>query len=351
MKYLLSLLLVGAVIHTCAQEKRKEKRYRIRTIAFYNLENLFDTIDDPLKFDEISPIIESKENHSKLYWTKINNMGFVISQIGLDKTQTSPAIIGVAEVENKAVLEDLIRSEHLKNRHYEIIHYDSPDRRGIDVALLYQPKYFNPIHHESINPNIYWENKKVYTRDQLFVSGYLDDELIHIIVNHWPSRRGGESKSRPLREKAAYQNTRIIEKIRERDKNAKIFIMGDFNDDPNNSSIKKVLRAIGNREKVTEKDIYNPYEILFKRGMHTLGFRGNINLFDMIFISSPLLNTKKKDFSSYKMFQAKIFNKPFLITRRGRYQGYPYRSFSNGSFTNGYSDHYPVYMYVIKEEK
>ncbi|MDY0781240.1 endonuclease/exonuclease/phosphatase family protein [Tenacibaculum sp. IB213877] len=329
-----------------------QKQYNIRTVAFYNLENLFDTINDVTKDDEFSPMMELKENKSKVYWDKIDKLGSVILQLGAEKARTSPAILGVAEIENEAVLQDLVNSENLKKKRYGIIHFDSPDKRGIDVALLYQTRYFKPIHYENFDPNIYDENFKVHTRDILWVTGYLDDELVHIIVNHWPSRRGGEAKSRPLREKAAYKVTQIMEKIRETDENAKIIIMGDFNDDPINSSFKNVLKTKADKEDVAEGDIYNPYEEMFKKGFNTLGYRDNINLFDQIMFTSPLLNKEgEKDYSSYKMFKSGIFNKRFLTQKTGRYKGYPFRSFSYGKYTGGYSDHYPVYLYLIKEKK
>jgi len=331
--------------------QKNQNKYSIRTIAFYNLENLFDTINDTSINDEASPMMELKSNRSKVYWDKIDKLASTIAQIGLDKANTSPAIIGVSEVENLGVIEDLVKNKHLVKNNYGIIHYDSPDKRGIDVALLYQKNYFKPIYHEAFNPNIYKNNFKVYTRDQLLVSGYLDDELIHVIVNHWPSRSGGEAKSRPLREKAAYQNTKIIDQIRENDPNAKILILGDFNDDPINSSFKNILKTKRKKKNVGKNDIYNPYEDLFIRGFNTLVYRDNLNLFDMILISSPLLDSGKKDFSNYKMFQAMIFNKRFLSDKKGKFKGYPFRSFSNGGYTGGYSDHYPVYMYLIKEKK
>ena len=331
--------------------QKNQNKYSIRTIAFYNLENLFDTINDTSINDEASPMMELKSNRSKVYWDKIDKLASTIAQIGLDKANTSPAIIGVSEVENLGVIEDLVKNKHLVKNNYGIIHYDSPDKRGIDVALLYQKKYFKPIYHEAFNPNIYKNNFKVYTRDQLLVSGYLDDELIHVIVNHWPSRSGGEAKSRPLREKAAYQNTKIIDQIRKNDPNAKILILGDFNDDPINSSFKNILKTKRKKKNVGKNDIYNPYEDLFTRGFNTLVYRDNLNLFDMILISSPLLDRGVKDFSNYKMFQAMIFNKRFLSDKKGKFKGYPFRSFSNGGYTGGYSDHYPVYMYLIKEKK
>ena len=335
-------------ICTCFSQKN-EKKYTIRTIAFYNLENLFDTINDLSINDEASPMMELKFNRSKVYWDKIDKLASTIAQIGLEEAKTSPAVIGVSEVENRSVLEDLIKSKHLIQKKYGIVHYDSPDKRGIDVALLYQKKYFKPVYHEVFNPNIYKNNRKVFTRDQLLVSGYLDDELIHIIVNHWPSRSGGEAKSRPLREKAAYQNIKIIEKIRATEENAKILTMGDFNDDPNNSSFKKILKTKRKKKNVGNNDIYNPYENLHRKGFNTLAYRDRLNLFDMILISLPLLDRGEKDFSTYKMYKAMIFNKRFLSDKKGKFKGYPFRSFSNGGYTGGYSDHYPVYMYLIKK--
>lgn len=328
-----------------------QKKYKIRTVAFYNLENLFDTINDTSKNDEASPIMELNTNRSKVYWDKIDKLAEVISQLGEEKAKTGPAILGVSEIENKQVLEDLVNSERLKKMRYGIIHFDSPDKRGIDVALLYQQRYFKPVHYEAVNPNIFSENKKVYTRDILRVSGYLDDELVHVIVNHWPSRRGGEAKSSPLREKAAYKVTQIIEKIREEDKNAKVMIMGDFNDDPMNKSFKDVLKTKSEEEDVKKGDIYNPYESMFAKGLNTTAYRDNLSLFDQILFTSPLLNKKgRKDFSTYKMFKSGIFNKRFMVQNKGRYKGYPFRSFSNGQYTGGYSDHYPVYIYLIKEQ-
>jgi len=347
-KTLLLLFLTLAI--TGFSQEKTGKQYKIRTVAFYNVENLFDTINDATKNDEASPIMEMKGDRGKVYKDKIQKLASVIAQIGKDKSNTSPAIIGVAEVENRQVLEDLVNSKLLKSKRYSIIHYESPDKRGIDVALLYQPRYFKPVHHESFDPNIYSDGRKVYTRNQLLVSGYLDDEMIHVIVNHWPSRRGGEARSRPLREKAAYQNTKIIEKIKETDENPKVLIMGDFNDDPINSSFKNVLKTKAKKKNMQEGDIYNPYESMFKKGFNTGGYRDNISMFDQILVTSPLVNMGKKDFSSYKMFKAAVFNKSFLTNSKGRYKGYPFRSFSFGSYIGGYSDHYPVYMYLIKEQ-
>jgi hypothetical protein len=326
-----------------------QKKYDIKTIAFYNLENLFDIVDDTLKLDETSPIMEIKENRAAIYQLKLNNMAKVLSEIGAEEAKNSPVIIGVAEIENYAVLEDLVNTSYLKDKQYAIIHYDSPDIRGIDVGFLYQTNHFKPVYHEIFELRL-WDDDgyRIFTRDQLLVSGYLGDELIYIIVNHWPSRLGGEAKSRSKREKAAYLNTQIIAKIKETDPNPKIILMGDLNDDPSNSSLKIILKTKAKKTEVQDGDIYNPMEEMFRRGQNTLAYRDNINLFDQIMFTSPLLTTTN-DFSSYKMYKTAIFKPQYLTTQTGKYKGYPFRSFGNGGFTGGYSDHYPVYMYLIKE--
>lgn len=324
-------------------------QFNVRTIAFYNLENLFDTIDDPDLWDEKSPILEMKGNRSDAYWKKINNMAKVIADIGAKEANASPTIIGVVEIENKQVLEDLVNSSYLKNKHYSIIHYNSHDKRGIDVALLYQSRYFKPTKHKSYEVKLFDEGKRVYTRDQLLVSGLLDGEMIHLIVNHWPSRRGGEARSRPLRVGAAKYNKRMIDSLQKMYDNPKIIGMGDMNDDPTNASMKEVLHATGVKNEVKEGGIYNPMEDLFRRGYSTLGYRDNINLFDQIYMTSPLL-AKDKNYKNWEFYKANIFNPNYLTNPKGRYKGYPFRSWSNGTFTGGYSDHYPVYIYLIREK-
>ena len=276
-------------------------------------------------------------------------MAKVISEIGEDITSTSPALIGVSEIENRRVLEDLLNQETLVNKDYGIVHFDSPDRRGIDVALLYQKKLFTPTNYKAYELIIYDDqdrSKRIYTRDQLLVSGMLDGEKINVIVNHWPSRSGGEERSRPKRIKAAELNKHIIDSLFSEDPYAKIITMGDLNDDPVSPSIKDVLKTKGTRENMKLKELYNPMEDMYKKGMGTLAYRDAWNLFDQIIISAELT---KKDYTSYRFYKAGIFNKNYLATPRGQYKGYPFRSFVNG-YTGGYSDHFPVYIYLIKEK-
>jgi hypothetical protein len=345
LKYLILGLLLVVFDNGNAQEK---KTYKIHTVAFYNLENLFDTINDPTKYDEASPMMELKTNRSNVYKHKVRNMADVISKIGVEVAHNSPAIIGVSEVENREVLEDLVNDSLLIEKDYGIIHYHSPDARGIDVALLYQKQFFTPTSTSSHELKIYDDSsrKRVYTRDQLLVSGNLDGDLIHIIVNHWPSRSGGEAKSRPKRVAAAKLSKHLVDSLQVVDPYAKVFIMGDLNDDPTNASVKTVLKAKKDKEKVGFKDIYNPYENMFKNGIGTTAYRDAWSLFDQILITAPLL---KKDFSSYRFYKAGIFNENFLTQKSGRFKGYPFRSFGYSGFTEGYSDHFPVYIYLIKE--
>jgi endonuclease/exonuclease/phosphatase family metal-dependent hydrolase len=275
-------------------------------------------------------------------------MARVIADIGIDEAKNPPVILGVSEVENREVLVDLINDPLLLNKDYGIVHFDSPDARGIDVGLLYQKAIFQPISSSKHELKIYDDitRNRVYTRDQLLVTGKLDGDLIHVIVNHWPSRSGGEARSRSKREAAARLNKHIIDSLQAIDPYAKIITMGDLNDDPTNSSIKKVLKAENEREKVELKGIYNPYENFYKKGLGTTAYRDAWSLFDQILMTKPLLD---KDFSTYKFYKAFIYNKYYLTTKTGRWKGYPFRSWTDSGFSDGFSDHFPVYVYVIKE--
>ena len=331
-----------------ALNSQEKKKFKIHTIAFYNLENLFDTINDTTKFDEASPIMELNTDREEAYKKKVHNMAKVISDIGLDESRNSPAILGVSEVENRDVLDDLVNDSLLLNKDYGIVHFDSPDARGIDVGLLYQKALFQPLSSSKHELKIYDDitRDRVYTRDQLLVSGKLDGDLIHIIVNHWPSRSGGEARSRSKREAAASLNKHIIDSLQAIDPYAKIFTMGDLNDDPINASIKKILKAEKDRDKVQFKGIYNPYENFYRSGLGTTAYRDAWSLFDQIMMTQSLL---EKDYSSYRFYKAYIYNKYYLTTKAGRWKGYPFRSWADGGFTDGYSDHFPVYVFVIKE--
>lgn len=350
MKSIKPAILITFLVLTFLGYSQEKKKFKIHTIAFYNLENLFDTINDPNKFDEASPIMEMRANVGEVYKKKVKNMARVISEIGAEATGNAPVVIGVAEVENRKVLEDLVNDPLLLPKDYGIVHFDSPDARGIDVALLYQKALFQPVNKSKHELKIFDDQtrKRVYTRDQLLVSGKLDGEDMHFIVNHWPSRRGGEARSRPKRVAAAKLNKRIIDSLQSINPYAKIFTMGDLNDDPTNASVKDVLKAKRKKKNVGLKGIYNPMEEMIKNGLGSNAYRDAWSLFDQILFTQPFL---EKDYSSYRFYKAGIFNKYYLTNKRGRYKGYPLRSFADGGFTDGFSDHFPVYAYIIKEVK
>lgn len=345
------LLLILVVVMSADTFAQAKKRYKINTVAFYNLENLFDTINDPKKQDEKSPLMEmSARERGQVYPKKIKNMARVISEIGVDPkySKNAPAVIGVCEVENKDVLHDLINDPQLRDKDYDIIHFDSPDARSIDVALLYQKKLFKPTSYKSHELVLYKGDtrERKYTRDQLLVSGKLDGELMHFIVNHWPSRSGGEARSRPGRIAAAKLSKKIVDSLQTVDPYAKIVIMGDLNDDPHNVSVKKILNAKAEKEDVKLKGIYNPMMNMAKKGMGTLAYRDALNIFDQMMFTKPFLD---KDYSSFKIYKTGIYNPTYMTTKKGRYKGYPKRSFVGATWTGGYADHFPVYTYLIKE--
>lgn len=325
----------------------QKQQISITCVGFYNLENLFDTIIDPdtLKIlqDEFTPKGKNKWTTPK-YKEKLENMARVVSELGTDVTPDGVAILGVAEVENRLVLEDLVKQESIKDRNYQIVHYDSPDKRGIDVGLLYNPNYFKNVTSKSFTLKIP-NDTNFYTRDQLLVSGDLHGERIHLIVAHWPSRRGGEKRSKPMRIEAAQLARSIIDSLQNDNPNTKVFFMGDLNDDPVDESVQLHLKAVGNQELTTSGKLFNPFESFYKKGIGTLGYNDAWNLFDQIIISEPFLGA---DYSTLKYYKAVVYNKPYLKTAEGRFKGYPYRTFSFGEYIGGYSDHFPVYLFLVK---
>lgn len=344
-----SLLLLTLFSFVSLHLQAQEKKFMVRTVAFYNVENLFDTINDPNKFDDDRTPEGADRWTSKVYKDHVQKIAKVISEIGSDVTKQAPDIVGLCEIENQDVIVDLINTDYLKKYNYGIVHYNSPDSRGIDVALIYKKNVFKPTSTSKHELVVYDpDGKRRYTRDQLLVSGTFDGEPMHFFVNHWPSRSGGEAASRPKREAAAALNKKIIDSLLTKDPNAKILSMGDFNDDPTNASFKKVLKTEGKKENVKSGGLYNPMEEMLKKGIGSLAYQDGWNLFDQIYFTQELL---KDDKSTYRYWKAAVFNKSYLANQKGRYKGYPFRSMSNGNYTWGYSDHFPVYLYLIKEQK
>ncbi|HFA51219.1 MAG TPA: hypothetical protein ENJ95_19580 [Bacteroidetes bacterium] len=325
----------------------QDAEYKVACIGFYNLENLFDTVDDPDKRDEEFTPNGRRNWSDKFYQDKLHNLAKVVSQMGTELTPDGVALLGVSEVENRKVLEDLVKQPAIAGRNYQIVHYDSPDERGIDVALIYQPKYFTVTGSRPIPLFIKnSDGSRNFTRDVLHVSGILDGEEIHVLVNHWPSRSGGEKRSRPGRNAAAALCKQVKDSLQQIDPNVKIIIMGDLNDDPVSPSVKEVLGAKAKKKNVKEGDMFNPMTKYFKKGIGTTAWRDAWSLFDQVMVSYGLV---KKDQPGYRFYKATVFNKPFLIQKTGRYKGYPFRTFDFSNYIAGYSDHFPVYLFLIKE--
>ncbi len=275
MRFPLLFLFLLATTSLFSQEE-KDKQYKVAAIGFYNLENLFDTIDIIGKNDEdFTPGGRLLWNTPK-YVSKQANMARVISELATEINPDGVACLGVAEIENRKVLEDLVSQKPLKDRNLQIVQYDSPDDRGIDVAFLYNPKYFemkgSKTYFVSLeNPKD--KTDKFNTRDILLVSGLFDGELTHFIVNHWPSRRGGEKASEWGRLTAASIDRHIVDSLYAQNENAKIIFMGDLNDDPFNHSLKGVLKCSDSPKKLPKTGLYNPMEKILRNGTGTMAYR------------------------------------------------------------------------------
>lgn len=327
-----------------------QKKYSVYGIGFYNQENLFDTCHDEGKRDyDFLPTGSYKWNAMK-YNHKLNNMSRALADMGTDVLPNiGCAIIGLAEVENSKALDDLIAQPALSARNYQYVHIEGPDRRGIDCALLYNPSLFS-VKNTRLVPYVQKLKKDsaFYTRGFLTVSGTLADENVAVIVCHLPSRFS-ESFYREL---GAEQVKAIKDSLLNDDPNCKVFIMGDMNDDPIDKSMAGILKGKANIKDVNEGDMYNPwYNILVKEGVGTLLYQGSWNLFDQILVTPNLLNKDdKKDFSSLKFWKNQIFKRDYLFQTEGKYKGSPKRTTAGGVWLNGYSDHLPVVVYLVKEQ-
>ena len=326
----------------------QEKKYQVSCVGFYNVENLFDIYNDTTINDE-DYLPEGRNNwDQEKYDHKLENLSTVLSDLGTSVNPDGCAVIGLSEVENKKVIEDLLATEKLKGRNYKIIHHDSPDKRGIDVALIYQEKYFKVTN--TATYEVVFSNGSGYpTRDQMVVSGLLNGEEVSILVAHWPSRRGGSERSEPNRIDAAKVGRHIVDSLYTLNPNAKILYMGDLNDDPVNKSVVDVMCAKGKLSKVKEKMFFNPMWKSFKKGNGTLGYNDAWNLFDQILVSKGFLNST--DYSTLSYYKMAVYRKPYLLQTEGRFKGYPLRTRAGGQYLGGYSDHLPVYVTLIKEVK
>ena len=378
--------------------QQKGQLRKVATIGFMNVENLWDTIasadyidgtkdvsnpafhrsvpldslkyletteeyygewrDDLLKGKKVvrKQILADDFTHNspknwntKNYNIKIANQAKVIAEMGAQYTKTAPVIVGLIEVENRQVIEDLIKHPLLVKYDYGIIHYNSYDARGIDVAIIYQKRRFTPSKSLKKEIKIYNDDgKRAYTRDIIVATGFLDNEKVAFFMNHWPARSGGEARSLPRRNAAAKVLKQQMDSVRLQDPTAKLFAMGDFNDDPVNTSLKNILGAVATPKDLSAENPYlNLMYPLFKRGVASLAYQDAPNLFDQIIVSGNLIsNEVGKEYSVYK---TEVFAPPYLINREGNWKGYPLRSWNGDQFTGGYSDHFPAFVVVQRE--
>ena len=253
----------------------------------------------------------------------------------------------MSEIENITVLQDLVKHPLLKEWKLQIVHHDSPDRRGVDVAMLYNPRFFRVLN--VTNARVKVEGYDSFrTRDQMCVTGLMGGDKVSVIVNHWPSRSGGEETSRHLRAAAAHRVKLTVDSLLNDDPNQGIIIMGDLNDDPQDKSCSMVLGAQKKQEDVEEGYFFNPFWTMLDKGIGSYCYKGNWDLFDQIIVSHSLLS---QGGSKLKYLKCEVFNKEFLKQQDGAYRGYPHRTFSGGVFLNGYSDHFPTQVFLIKEIK
>ena len=342
----LYLLLVASFLFHGAFAQQGDAKYVPRCIGFWNLENMYDTIDGPNDDAEYLPT-SAKQWNTERYERKLQHEARVIGEMGTDIHPDGLVCMGLAEVENRGVVQDLINTPPLDKRHYQIIHHDSPDRRGIDVAFIYDPKYFTVLH-ERIYPLHDPTDSLFRTRDVLLVTGLMDGDTLNILVNHWPSRFGGEKRSLPNRIRAAELGRHIIDSLMARNPEANILYMGDLNDDPVNPAVKKYLNTTGDKDLAMGNKLFNPMSDLYKKGIGTLAWRDSWNLFDQIILSPALVTGAE---GGYHYYGVRVYNQPYLRQEGGNYAGYPFRTYVGDTYQGGYSDHFPVYVILVKPEK
>ncbi|MEW4923251.1 endonuclease/exonuclease/phosphatase family protein [Algibacter sp. 2305UL17-15] len=312
-------------------------RHDMQTLGFYNIENLFDLKNNKYTNDNDFLPASAKKWTPKRYQNKLRKIGYAISNIGRKETGKHPALVGLAEVENASVIENLINSKHLENCNYDYVHFDSLDERGIDVALLYDTTIFEVLHTETFTVELMTLDAfPDYTRDILLVSGLLDGEKVHVIVNHWSSRREGQLETEFKRIASSDKANSIITAIKEKNEDAKVIVMGDFNDNPQNDSIKQLTET---------SNLFNPFETLrsFTRGSSK--HKRQWFMFDQILVSTNYFKSSKDEF---EFFKADIFDEDFLKLFNGPFKGSPFRTYVGKKYKGGYSDHFPVYVVFKK---
>ena len=336
--FILLILSVGAL-------SAQNVAHRI-PIAFYNVENLFDCNDDANDDAEFLPQ-GKREWTNERYQEKLNNIARVLGSIA----DNGAAVVGLAEVENRHVLEDLVRIPNIRKRKYGIIHYDSPDPRGIDCALLYDARVFRPKS-SGVRFIALPDESPIPTRDILFATGTIENEVFHFIVAHWPSRYGGDPASAGRRMVAAQTMHQVADSLLREYPGSKAILMGDFNDDPFDASVVEGLNLCQTIDETHAADLFSPMLSMYRQGAGTLAYKGEWNLFDIMAVSGNLL---KKNTQGLHLYQdpeshqlAYVFRRDYLLQQTPKHRGEPLRTFAGNNYLGGYSDHLPVYLYLTK---
>ena len=339
------MLILCVAMLSFAMVYAQDKPYMV---AFYNLENLFDIYDDPETHDEEFLPDGVKQWNETKYQKKLSNMERVLFDMAAINKEY-PIVIGVSEIENRSVLEDLVSQPKLKGANYRICHYDSPDARGVDVAFLYRADVFKLEGSDNIKLEVE-ELPDFRTRDFVVMWGTIEGEPFYFLVSHWPSRLGGKEASQFKRDACAKQIRQIKDELLAKNPNTKVIVMGDFNDDATDTSLVKVMGAKGKTKDLVAGDFFNPYFAMLRAGLGTLAYQDAWNLFDNICVTENLVNAPegKLRLIKGKKYYGNIFTRPYMLQAEGQYKGYPLRTFVTNNFQNGFSDHFPVYIYIGK---
>jgi hypothetical protein len=341
-----SLLLSTAFLTlTLGLRAQTEKRLAPACVGWYNVENLYDTIDSPDTDDAEWLPGAPKHWGSERYHIKLDHLARVISEMGQSLHPDGLVCLGMCEIENATVLQDLVKTGPLAKRGYRIVHHDGPDRRGVDCAFLYDPQRFNYLHHDTY-PLTDPQDTSFRTREQLVVTGVLDGDTMSFIMAHWPSRRGGEKRSQPKRFMAAQLGRHIVDSLLAQNPNARIIYMGDLNDDPVDPSVRRMFGTTEDKAQVSASKFFNPMQPLYEKGVGSLAWSDSWNLFDQMLLS-PALATGSH--GGYHYYGTRVFNESYLTQQDGNFKGYPNRIYVGDNFTGGYSDHFPVFTILVKE--
>jgi predicted extracellular nuclease len=344
----LSLFLLAALgfFSLCFSQQEQTSSKNSLTVMFYNVENLFDTSNDSLTADEEFLPQSPKKWDSEKYNKKISDLARVISSVN---EKQLPALIGLAEIENKKVLEDLAASAKLRKGKYGIVHFNSKDERGIDAALLYNTEEIELIDSKAI-PVLFGKDIQDATRDILFVKCRIKgDRIINVFVNHWPSRSPTREESEMKRVMAALTLRREVDNILNIDNEAAILIMGDFNDEPTNKSVFQILNATDKRKNAHYRDLYN---LMFDshniNGEGSITYREAWQMFDQIIVSQSLLSKEGGYHLTYS--DGKVFKGGEVIVKDSATGALIInRTYGGDKYLGGVSDHLPVYAILKKE--